>query len=697
MTDEELIEKFQIPNTWARPALLFAVRTGLLAGKGTSGLCPTDHATRAEFATMAVRIAGTQAEADLSSYTDVGQNAWFRVPLAKAKALGIIKGLSNTVMAPNAVITRQEVASILARLFGVRTTDKTAIYDFSDWRDVSNWAALDMSAMIQAGYIRGNHGKLNPKAPISRQEIAQMICNILTDFNTELPESFDGSFALAGDAVAPGTVVSGDLLICGETDELTLENVTVNGRLIIQGIGSVRLQMTNCTVGALVLCRSTVLTADGTIPKLVCTAPNAELHADIQTLELWDASVILAEDAGAQTVEMMTDGCQLEVRCAVGTVNVHGNGQTITGSGSIEKLNVYGSGLTVSCTVGARTDIPDLGITQVVVTKQEDTSATVAKPTGVASVEITNLPAEQKEYTVSWYVDGKCQYSEKQVLLKEGDVVAANLDFSEYMSPSAARYSVVILFTLQCGSEKRSFTYTADVSDALAQAAKAIRTQNIQAKVLRNCTLYSTGSLSTSIGSVKAGTWVTYILYDNKNGYYYSAKIRLPNGTVGWVKHSNLQVSSGNFYVTWDYSTAVKEYWVNDVRKASSSTNYLVWTSLYTQKVNIFTRSNGKWKLVKTFPCSSGLNTSNTPPEDKTIQRKTMRWNFSDDGNYYVDHVTVLDSRGRAFHSRPKYYSGAVKDATMGRPSSHGCIRMMDDGVQYIYSNCPVGTKVILY
>ena len=780
------------------------MRTGLLVGDSKNNLHPTDNATRAQLATMLTRIAVTGIEADLSAFQDVSPSDWYYTAIAKAVALGLMKGASKTKMKPGNSVTREETFVMLARMFGVRSKDKTALYSFKDWKNISSWAACDIAAMVQAGYVKGTGKKLNPKGKITRQEIAQVICNILDDFGAELDETAEGSYALSAEALAPGTVVDGDLLFCTDSREISLQNVTVTGRLVIQGAEPATLVLEGCSIETLVLCRDVELTLDGGVEKIVSNTPSVTVNGAAESVEIWESTVTVNEGATVQTADLMTRESVLRVLGRVETVNVLEKDQTITGTGSIGTLNVYQSGLDLSCPVDARTDDVDLGLTEIQVTKleetklaegevtapasvrienledvlreydvswsirgkevyrdwyfllqgsgvcaadldfssflepgmqeatlpitftirwngetrsytyeadvseglfhgigevnaikQETTKATVAAPKAAASVKLTNMPLREREYTVAWYAGGKKQYSEQKTL-GEGSIVSANLDFSEYMSPQTARNSVEIVFEIKLGDETRRFSFQADTSDGVVKGAAAVRTQNIQAKVLYTCPLYG-NSLYGQIGTVSAGTWVTYILYNNQNGYYYSAKIRLPNGTVGWVKHSNLQVSSGNFYVTWDYSTAVKEYWVNNVKKASSSSGYLIWTSLYTQKVNIFTGYSGHWKLVKSYPCSSGLNTSNTPPEDKTIQSKTMRWNFSDDGNYYVDHVTVLDSRGRAFHSRPKYYSGAVKDATMGRPSSHGCVRMMDDGVQYIYNNCPIGTKVVLH
>lgn len=700
LTDQELIAKYQIPNDWSRPALIFALRHGLLPIGSDQQLRPTEKVSRGSLAYMIMQVAGTETAGDLSAFTDVSPSDWSYPYLARAYALGAIKGTSSTTMSPDATVTREQVFAILARLFGLRTNDRSAIYDFSDWQSVSDWAALDVSAMIQAGYVNGSNGSLNPKGKITRKEAAQVFYNLLTGLGSEIPASVTGRYALHADTVPAGTVVKGDLLLCSEAKQITLNQVQVTGRLIIQGIGTLRLNLNSCKVGTLVLCRNTDLFLNGgSCGKVVCDSQYINIKTNAKNLEIWDSLVSVAAGTTVQRADLMTSKSGLCVKGTVKDVHTWANKAHLYGkdAGVVETLTVHVLDVNLGMTVGKRIDDLLPGVSDITVTKLETTKATLSSPNAVMSVRLENLPQPQREYKVAWYCDSKLVHYEKRLLLKEGDVISTEVDFSSWLNAVDPVDSVPIAFLLTCGSEQRLFTYSADVSDNLAKAAKAVRTQNIQAKVLYDCNLYSSTGLTGKIGTLSSGTWVTYILYDNKNGNYYSAKVRLSNGTVGWVKHSNLQISNGKFYVTWDYSTAVKEYWVNHVKKASSSTGYLIWASLYTQRVNIFTGSAGNWKLVRSYPCSSGLNISNTPPEDKTIQNKVAKWYFTSDG-YYVDHVTNLDARGRAFHSRPKSLTdGSVTDYAMGYPSSHGCMRMMDDGVQYIYNNCPVGTKVVLY
>lgn len=107
-----------------------------------------------------------------------------------------------------------------------------------------------------------------------------------------------------------------------------------------------------------------------------------------------------------------------------------------------------------------------------------------------------------------------------------------------------------------------------------------------------------------------------YIIY-NKNGKKVAA---------GWVPMSAVKKVYG--VVSYDSKTKKvvdwpvkkKEAYVNK-KKYSSRTKYLIWTSRYTQKVNIFKGKKGKWKLIKTFRCTTGKYGKPTPKSTKTVLR----------------------------------------------------------------------------
>lgn len=126
-----------------------------------------------------------------------------------------------------------------------------------------------------------------------------------------------------------------------------------------------------------------------------------------------------------------------------------------------------------------------------------------------------------------------------------------------------------------------------------------------------------------------------------------------------------------------------------------SATSYLINVSLENQKTYIYTGKPDNWKLIRTCPCSTGINSEDTPSGSFTTKEKGD-WFFSDkyeQGGKYWTQITgdIL------FHSVPfSKDKTRVLDYTMNKPSSHGCIRLSIDDAKWIYTNIPKGSKVIV-
>jgi lipoprotein-anchoring transpeptidase ErfK/SrfK len=142
------------------------------------------------------------------------------------------------------------------------------------------------------------------------------------------------------------------------------------------------------------------------------------------------------------------------------------------------------------------------------------------------------------------------------------------------------------------------------------------------------------------------------------------------------------------------------EAFVNQVHDYSSSTNYLIWCNLYTTTVNIFKGYKGHWELIMTGECTIGTPTTPTRIGSYTLYSRAYYWSF-DSGSikdvtrcYYAS----LFDGGIAFHTR-LYYTGTSTYASpnLSLEQSHGCVRCPDDIAKFIYYQCPLGTKVIVY
>ena len=189
----ELLETVEFPEHWSKDALVFCVGNGIIQGRD-NGLAHEENTSRAETAAMLVRLLGGQEQsADLSCYTDADPEAWYYGELSAAVALGVMNGVSDTSLAPNAPVTREQVFTMFCRAFGIYPEDNQRWKGYTDGEKISVYARNAISALAERGCIKGYpDGTIAPGQPITRGELAQLIYGMFTHICAspeELPEN----------------------------------------------------------------------------------------------------------------------------------------------------------------------------------------------------------------------------------------------------------------------------------------------------------------------------------------------------------------------------------------------------------------------------------------------------------------------------------------------------------------------------
>lgn len=252
------------PAAWYYEAVSEAADNGLLIGKGEGVLDPMGSLTRAEMAAVINRAFGTYVEGDISHFTDVPEGSWYEEDMAMAWHMGTYIGTGSDTMAPEADITRQEAMTVVARALQLDLEDygNTDLSAFADAGAISGWALPYVRAMVGAGYIQGWDSKLFPRDDITRAEFAQVFQNIIGEYLTEpgtYTQDYEGNLLVRTDNVTlRDLTVDGDLILgCGAADgAVTLDNVTVTGRVVVWGGGTNAVWMDNGTaVADLIVCR----------------------------------------------------------------------------------------------------------------------------------------------------------------------------------------------------------------------------------------------------------------------------------------------------------------------------------------------------------------------------------------------------------------------------------------------------------
>ena len=233
-------------SAWYAEAVSAAVDNGLLYGKSSTIIDPNGDMTRAEMAAIINRSFGCYVKADISKYTDVSKSKWYFDDIAMSVQMGTYNGRSSSAMAPDSPITRQEAITVVARALELDydSYSKTDLSAFSDRTEISNWALPYVRAMVGADYIHGRGKILAPLDNITRAEFAQIFHNIIGSYITvkgTYDKDIKGSVLIRSDEVTlKDMTVDGDLIIgCGAADgKITLDNVTVKGRLLVWGGGT---------------------------------------------------------------------------------------------------------------------------------------------------------------------------------------------------------------------------------------------------------------------------------------------------------------------------------------------------------------------------------------------------------------------------------------------------------------------------
>ena len=90
----------------------------------------------------------------------------------------ILRGYEDGTFKPKNVISRQELAVILARALSKEAGDVSV--DFADKGSIASWAENEIKKVYALGIIRGYEDKtFQPGSSVTREEVAAMLYNFM--------------------------------------------------------------------------------------------------------------------------------------------------------------------------------------------------------------------------------------------------------------------------------------------------------------------------------------------------------------------------------------------------------------------------------------------------------------------------------------------------------------------------------------
>lgn len=181
---------------WAHAGIDYCVETSLMRGMEDDVFAPDVKMTRAMLACVLYRAEGEPEVTDgKTPFIDLKAD-WYQDAITWAYTEGVVNGMSKHTFAPNAILTREQLVTMLYRYAELTSeTDEAepeTLSDLSGYTDaarVSDWARDAMRWAVGNGIINGvSPETLVPGGSADRQQVAVILMRYQAALDTEAEE-----------------------------------------------------------------------------------------------------------------------------------------------------------------------------------------------------------------------------------------------------------------------------------------------------------------------------------------------------------------------------------------------------------------------------------------------------------------------------------------------------------------------------
>ncbi|WP_171644190.1 S-layer homology domain-containing protein [Paenibacillus phytorum] len=173
-----------IKGHWAKSDIELLASKMVVSGTTDTIFAPDHNITRAEFAALLVRSLALTSNAEAASFNDVHATDWFAGSIGAAVKAKLISGYEDGSFKPNAPITREQMAVMVAKALSAagKTIESQVelLNKFNDNFKISDWAISSVSQSVKAGIISGmTDTTFVPSANASRAQAVVMLKRLL--------------------------------------------------------------------------------------------------------------------------------------------------------------------------------------------------------------------------------------------------------------------------------------------------------------------------------------------------------------------------------------------------------------------------------------------------------------------------------------------------------------------------------------
>ena len=179
-----------VAGHWAKADIELLLAKHVARGENETSFAPNSSITRAAFASMIVKALDIKGVKTDKLFEDIQAGSWYKEDIYKAYATGIIGGVSSTEFAPDQLITREQMATMLMRAYEYATGKKldemvtTMNVRFNDESSISDWAKRNVILANATGFVKGNpDGTYSPKGNTTKAQAAVVIKRLMEKLN----------------------------------------------------------------------------------------------------------------------------------------------------------------------------------------------------------------------------------------------------------------------------------------------------------------------------------------------------------------------------------------------------------------------------------------------------------------------------------------------------------------------------------
>jgi len=195
-----------INSHWGKESIKYVSSLGIMTGKKTDTFSPNDYVTRAECATVLVKLTNCLNDNTSTIFNDVDKMDWYYKYVNSAFQNEIMLGYKGSLFKPVNAITREDLVVILSRIlvknYGlkeIKALQKTNNLSsdlelnnnskmslelpFEDTKAISSYAVDGVATAINYGLVKGKSESLfDPKGKATRAELAAIISNLIKKY-----------------------------------------------------------------------------------------------------------------------------------------------------------------------------------------------------------------------------------------------------------------------------------------------------------------------------------------------------------------------------------------------------------------------------------------------------------------------------------------------------------------------------------